>query len=565
MQQQKYQGQITQALVIAALLCAFTLPIALALEHFDYAARDNAHRSIFVTFNLFRAQDIWAGPIIAIAVVAAWIGSRRHTLTLPTGIWFIYALAIAAVGLTAAFRILAHHNFDLSLDEFMPTFQAEIFRSGQLMAPIDATKAALAHSLQPFFAYIDLDRLVWASHYRPVHAALLALFPAGQGTFFLNSFLAGVAVVAIASVARQIFPDRSGAPTMAAILLISSPQFIALGGAGFAFAAHLSFNLVWLALFLRGKWLSHIAAALVGFFAVGLHQVHVHAFFVAPFGVALLAGYFGTRQFAWPYILAYSAAMPIWIMWPEIAIWLQTGDATVLPGSFWEIDYVANYINHSSENIGGIGPELRNALSVVNISRFLVWVSPALPLLGILALLRLRGLGVVPTIALASLVLTVVAVHFLMPNQMQTWGARYYHPVLGCLIVVAMAAIYSLKDSEKVERAISACMILAIFGLVVLIPWRAWQVHVKVGPRTAVQEQLMSSEADVVVLDYRDLWLPADFVRNSPYLRNRPLLLVGTEPDNFQLQFGDVQVLDRIDLIEMGLPVGTFLEPDKGP
>ena len=126
----------------------------------------------------------------------------------------------------------------------------------------------------------------------------------------------------MADIARRVFPDAPGAPALAAILLVVSPQFLATAGSGFSFAAHLAFNLLWLALFLRGTLGGHIAAAAVGFFAVGLHQVHVHPLFVFPFLAAMLLGRFGGFWKLVPYAVSYGLALPIWMMWPEISVWL---------------------------------------------------------------------------------------------------------------------------------------------------------------------------------------------------------------------------------------------------
>ncbi|MCV2866931.1 hypothetical protein [Defluviimonas sp. WL0075] len=514
-----------------------------------------------VTFHLFAAQDVWVGPICAAMILAAVLLSRRWTPDLPHGRNAVFAAAVLAVALTAVFRVLAFQNFDLSVDEFMPIFQADIFRAGKLLASIDDLD--LARRAQPYFTYVDESRLLWASHYRPVHAMLLALFPKPYETLILNSLLDGISVFATASVARQVFPDRRSAPVLAAALLISSAQFFGIGGAGFAFAAHLAFNMVWLSLFLKRRWATHILAAALGFFAVGLHQVHVHILFVAPFGIGMLLGYFGDRRFALPYLVSYCTALPLWVTWPEVSVWLQTGDASALPRSLRDIEYLRNYLSFWDATHAVDAGGFHTQLLLVSIWRFLVWLSPALPPLFLLGMFRLRSLGVVPATALASVLTMVVVTHILMPNQAHTWGARYYHPVLGALVIFGMGALYSLADADGLRRMKSLVVWLIIFGLVVLVPMRGIQIAKKVTPRAAVQDKLMALDADAVVIDPRELWYGADFVRNDPFLRNRPVFLFQNKSPLFGGRFTDIRIMTANDLIALGLPTGTLLEPSR--
>src|SRR5262249_40387665 len=157
--------------------------------------------------------------------------------------------------------------------------------------------------------------------------------------------LAALAVWAISDIAKRLFPDVAEAPLLAALLLLVSPQFLMTAASGFAFTAHLALNLLWLSLFLRGSLRAHCLSALAGFFAIGLHQVHFHVLFAAPFLLALLAGRFGSRAAIVPYMISYSLALALWMAWPEIAVWLQTGDSSVLPRSLAEVDYLKNYLN----------------------------------------------------------------------------------------------------------------------------------------------------------------------------------------------------------------------------
>ena len=468
------------------------------------------------------------------------------------------ALAFLSVIIALCLRLTAHHNYGLSLDEFMPSFQAEIFRGGNLMAPLKDGDFAIRSALQPFFVYVDEKHQLWAQHYRPVHAAIIAIFPRGIDVALAHAVLTGITVFALADIARQLFPQKPGAPALAALLLLASPQVLLTAASGFAYTMHLALNTAWLALFLRGRWITHVVAAIVGFFALGIHQVHVHAIYVFPFGFAMLLGYFGSRLMALPYVFAYAVGIPVWIMWPELATYLQTGDPSVLPKALLEIEYLANYLNYSDQ-IGPIDSQYSWLFLAVNLWRFLLWLSPAVVLLAILAMYSGSRLGVVASVSAIGVLFTVFASQVLLPNQMHTIGSRYYHPVIANVIIVALAAYYAFHDQVRLRRTVA---VLVVLGLVVFLPWRAFQIHEKVGPRAAIQTRLAALDTEnVFFIRSGGAWFMADFIRNDPYLQQSPRYLdLGVDASALQTTGRSITITGA-DLVEMGLPRGTFLEP----
>lgn len=151
-----------RAAIYAALLCFMAVPMALFFLQGGVAASDETANGFFVTMSLFVVQDMWVGPLMGLAILAAWrFGDRFALKEKAPFAGAIPMIALAAVALSITFRFLAHHNYPLSLDEFMPTFQAAIFRGGQLMAPLSDRALALNGSLQPHFTYVDEVRQVW--------------------------------------------------------------------------------------------------------------------------------------------------------------------------------------------------------------------------------------------------------------------------------------------------------------------------------------------------------------------------------------------------------------------
>src|SRR6266446_827590 len=315
-----------------------------------------------VTFLLFFAQDravaVLFLAVLSLSIVFFNFGSHdRGTAVGRASLWArlpISLLCAAAFVLAWAAAIWIHHAFDMSLDEFVTAFQARIFLKGKLLAELSPTQFENSDSLQPFFLYRDAAHHLWASGYRPVFSAFRALFGLFGADRLLNPAFAALSVWAIADISKRSFPDVPEAPVLSALLLLLSPQFLLTAASGFSFSAHLALNLLWLALFLRGSLPAHWLAAGVGFLATGLHQVTFHPLFAAPFLLALLLGRFGRRTALIPYIVAYSVALPLWILWPEISVWLQTGDAGVLPHRLADVAYFQSYTGYMTANAEGI-------------------------------------------------------------------------------------------------------------------------------------------------------------------------------------------------------------------
>lgn len=541
---------------IFLLMCSVVL--SLVFLRSGFASNGSDMIGYFVTLNLFVAQDTWAGPAIAVALGISWFwAARAPAFKLKASGSAIIGIALAAAASSVLLRFVAFENYGMSLDEYLPTFQAEIFRGGNLMASMSDANFAILDNLQPFFIYSDEAHQLWAAHYRPVHAAIISLFPRGVDVALAHAFLTGITVLAMADIARRLFPDRPGAPLLAILLLVSSPQVLLTSASGFAFTTHLAFNSVWLALFLRGTWRAHIAAAIVGFFALGIHQVHVHAIYVFPFGIAMLAGYFGSRWKSIPYVVAYAIGVPVWIMWPEIATFIQTGDLDALPRALLEVEYLANYLNYSDE-AGVLDRQFSFLFLAVNLWRFLLWLSPALVLLLVLSVYLARRLGSVAVICAIGFFFTVAVSHLMLSNQMHTIGSRYYHAAFANVVVVALAAYYAYFDSRQLRSCVAA---LIIVGLVVFLPWRAYQMHEKIAPRAAIQAQLAALDADRIVVRPGGTWFIADFVRNDPYMEKGPVYFLQRVEGPVPEFPGKTVTVTGADLIEMGLPRGTYLEP----
>lgn len=512
---------------------------------------------IFLTLALALICWMVAGrPIWDPSVIAA----RRATPLL---------LATAAFAAALAAKVIAHHNFNLAGDEFIPVFQARIFLEGQILAPISAADLPFAQALQPVFVFVDTVHGLWGSHYGPVYAAMLAGAELLGSASVLNPALAALAALATYRVIRRLRPDHPIAALIGAGALAASPQFIAMSGSGFSFPAHLALNMCWLACFLCGRARGHLAAMAIGVLALGLHQVHVHSMFVAPFGLALLLGAFPGRGWALVYGVVYGTAMVMWMMWPELAVALQSGDWSALPRDPWQYRYLQGWSP-------GIGPAPVTApplphgpVFAVAMARFALWLSPALLILFCMGAVSWRRLGTAEKLCVVSVALSVAFRWLFMPDQMHGWGYRYLHPWLGAMAVVAAAACAAPPGAVDPRRLMRFGMLLIAVSAVLLVPWRLAQVEAKMAPRARAQLWLQSLDADTVAIDTEALWFGRDLVRNDPFLRNRPRLLMLDRQTAQVLKapIAEGRIATGVEdgLRALGVSSGTRLEPKMGP
>lgn len=566
---------------ITLLSAVLGIGFALLLMLSGLVRPDNPDFDVIVTLMLFVAQDLPGGMTFGVLLLGAVLIARKTRLSDYCDIGRTSAQRIVAIlalsGGVAAWLCarFVFEGYGLSLDEYLPQFQAEILRHGQLLAPLTPGEMAYHSFLQPFFTYTDEARSLWASQYRPGHAILLALMPSLDGINLLNPLLTALSVWAIANIAQRLWPERPEMPVLGAVLLLVSPQVLVTAGTGFSYPAHLAFNLIWLTLFLKGAYenrmMAHLAAALVGAYAIGLHQVHVHPLFAFPFLMLLLLGTIGRRVHLLPYILLYFIFLPIWVLWPELSVWATTGDLSALPRHLVDVNYLADFLRYTGTVSTREAP-LRSLFLMANILRYLLWLSPTVILFTIVTLRARRRMGAVVWAALASIVLTITANHILMANQMLTWGARYYHPIIGNMIILALSGYAKLRDTKDdpfARRLIETGVLIILASAVVLLPQRMLQVYAKVAPRASVQRAIKNIDADVVIMQGLPIWFLPDFARNSPFLTSRPLILALPadvplpQPEALPgaLKGARIHVLTMQDLTTFGLPRGTLYEP----
>jgi len=491
-------------------------------------------------------------------VTAAWFARNQSVYFLEIGLGrlnavrFAWVIAIVVGCAILMMRHLAYLDFALSADEFMAESDARIFASGRFLAWVAPEWRDYVSALQPIFRLSVPENVFSISSYLPVNAALRAIFVVVGAPGLQGAVLAGASVVALCGVARRIWPDRPDAAAVAVIILVSSSQFLITAATPYAMTAHLAFNLVWLWLFLRDTPGSHLVAAAAAFAGCGLHQVAFHPLFAAPFVLFL----FWDRRWklAAFYSLVYAVSVCFWISYWSIL--LRMAEAPVQQAAEVGIAY---FIQRTSALVS-LSP-LGLWLMVLNLFRFLSWQNLLLfPLVG-LGFLASKSRNRTITCLTLGMIATLGLVLVIMPYQGLGWGYRYLHGFLGGLALIAAQGWINVSERDAGTQGNPSLLLLSSFAIsiLVLLPWRVYQVHAFVSPYAAAVEAIERSNADVVVIDFLDIWLGPDLIRNDPFLRNSPKVLSLYHLQESQLRDlctnNDVAIFNSEDAPRFGLRI----------
>ena len=467
-----------------------------------------------LTFQLLMQQDIWLAPLF---VAFCFLRFRPAESSPPkaianeTRLVMLCLMALLLVCWTGHY--LAFANYEISRDEQLVAFDAEIFRRGALVWPIAPDWQHLANALNRKFMLPIGAAEAWVSGYLPVNAALHALV----GSIVDDDLTAPILVAAggffLWRITGRVWPDSRTARLATLAFYLGSSQIVITGMTKFAMSGHLAFNLAWLWLFLRDTPRSHAAAMAVGFLSTGLHQPLFHPLFVLPF-LALLMSQRRWRLLA-VYSGAYAAISLFWLAWP---LWIATfGTGPLVPIKTTEIGFVDRLLAVLK------APDLQSLwLMSANLLRFVTWQHPLLvpmALFGTVAAWRAEPLARALAV---GFILPIVVMWILLPWQGGGWGYRYVHPVMGNAVLLGGYGVDMLQRrvGAALERPLVWTSAAAIF---LLVPLHGLLVNRLAAPRAAKERIYAALDRDLLISDER---VSDDFIHNRPDLSNRPIRLL---------------------------------------
>jgi hypothetical protein len=493
---------LTLAFILVALACAAALSAPLLLPRLFFVRQDG-----FVIAGL-------VGLLFGAGASQPYRWDRRLTAVTLDYRRVVLGAAAAALLLWAGTYVL-FDNYPLTRDEHMVVFDAAVFRSGRLAAPLPPEWRAYAVALTPDFLLRLSGNAAWVSSYMPVNAMMRTLFGTIADPALMNPLLAAGGAVATFDCARRLFPKSPGAQAVALLMVATSAQVLVTAMTPYAMTGHLALNMVWLSLYLRGTRASHAGAIAIGFLAIGLHQVIFHPLFALPFIDHLRRQ--GQWRIAAAYCASYAAFGLFWISYPHLvalSAGVQSATGTSAGGTAFIAERVLPLLlNRNHQTV---------QLMIANIVRFVTWENLALlPLMALsLGAIR-RNEGIARPLAY-GIVLTILAMAFLLPFQGHGWGYRYLHGLIGNCALLAAWGWRDHSSREEVRAFVRTASLATVFGS---LPFLVWQSVAFARPYARTDQMIARIDADMVVInaDYSDFRI--DQVRNLPDLTNRPIRL----------------------------------------
>lgn len=405
-------------------------------------------------------------------------------------------------------------NYPVSRDEHMVLFDMGILREGKLAAPVSPEWRPYILALTPDFILRQPGDQAWVSGYLPMNALIRMAFSSLLDPALMNPLLAGIGAIALYDIVKRLFPRRASAPAVALLLYLTSAQMLAAAMTTYAMTAHLVFNLIWLALFLRNTRSSHACAIGIGFLAMGLHQVIFHPLFALPF-LDVLRRRGEWRIFA-AYIAGYAVFGLFWINYPSIIASFENLTAAASPGA------PAGGSNFFTDRVLPLllAPQPTLPLMNLNLMRFVTWENLALVPLALIGLSAVRRDEGIARPLCYGLVLTILAMALLLPLQGHGWGYRYLHGVIGNAILLAVYGWHNAADRDHARAFLTAGTLATVC---ISIPFLMWKAHGFVRPYAELDRKISAIPADFAVLDSQWPSYAVDLVRNDPFLRSRPI------------------------------------------
>jgi len=436
-------------------------------------------------------------------------------------------IAVAALAVAVfAFIVWGSHaiylDYPLSMDEFFADYQAQVYASGRLAVPVPGEFAPYRLGFfHVFMRFLD-GGAVWIGPYLPAHSILRAPFSLLGAPEILNALAVAGSVALAAFIARRLFPGDLWAPVAAALLTAGSAQIVITGMSPFAQTLHLFLNLAWLALFMSDRRWAFILLPWIGALAMGLHRVHYHLLFAVPFFAYMAL----QRRWKW---LLYTC--PIYtVAFIGFSNWFRIADMLLADrGSVDVVNFATSHFR-AAANIAEVTSSViyNSAAAALNLFRLAAWQHLLLLPLAAVAVFHWRRLPTIVKLLAIGCAITLVARFAITPNGGHQWGYRYFHNMLGNLVLLSVAGLIFLRDElpaggrPRLARMLAWSSALSLF---VLLPIRAVQVNDFVRPFARASAYLESLPQDVVFIDTAGIWIGSDLVRNDPWLRNRPLLV----------------------------------------
>jgi hypothetical protein len=498
------------------LLCAICLAYFYLLDHVLFSS---AHFSpIFrLLLTVYDSRTSWLA--LAICLLAALWNRPAPILRL---VEFFgehpYPIALASVALTALGAVVVYHDYPFSMDEYAAVFQSKIFASGQLFVqlPRDMVDWLVVRGFNGSFLIASPETGRAIEHYWPGFALLLAPFEFFKVPWLCNAALAGLAIYLIYWITKEITGDRRAAG-WALLFTVASGAFVAEALSYYSMQAHLTANLLFVALLLKPSGYRALSAGIVGSLALILHNPFPHTLFAVPWIVAMATDR-DQRPYLLPLMLGYLPGVVVGLGW------------LIFRSDIASAAHATSLVSEITYGVFAWPDSTLVNMRAAAVAKMWLWAVPCLFVFALLGRLRHRGNRHVRLLA-QSAILTFFAYLFVRFDQGHGWGYRYFHSAWGAIPILAGCAMADRSDAQ--DRLVSFAGAAAILNMLIVMPFQMHQISEVISQHLAQLPAPKRPGNNVYFIHPRGGFYVADMVQIDPLLRERDLLLVshGAELD----------------------------------
>jgi hypothetical protein len=506
---------------LGVLLSCSCLAYFYLLDHFVFSGSSFSpiFRLLLTTYDF---KTAWVAAAIVI-LAAAW----RHPAPILVAVDFLAArpclAAITTVLVASVGAVVVYRSYPFSMDEYAAVFQAKVFASRHLFAqfPANSVEWLVVRGFNGAFLFASTETGKAIEVYWPGFALLLAAFEFLRVPWLANASLAGLAILLIYWITKEITRDQRAAG-WAVLFTLASGAFLGNAISLYAMQAHLTVNLLFVLLLIKPTKLRAFAAGLVGSLALILHNPVPHVLFAAPW-IVNLAMDRDLRRYVWLVGLGYVPGLVLGQGWLMLRSDIETG----IYGFSALGDMAGAAFTWPNEALLNI-----RAAAVI---KMLVWAMPGLYLFALLGYLRHRDTRCVRLLA-QSAMLTFVGYLFVRFDQGHGWGYRYFHSAWGTIPILAACAMVDKPGHESRLAAFAGAA--ALLSALILVPFQMVQIHEAITQHLAQLPRPIRPGNNIFFIHPRGGFYLADMVQVDPLLRDQDLMLVsrGAELDTQLVQ-----------------------------
>jgi hypothetical protein len=427
-----------------------------------------------------------------------------------------YSIALLSMATIALGAVVVYHDYPFSMDEYAAVFQAKIFASGHLFAqlPRNLIDWLVVRGFNGSFLVASPETGKAIEQYWPGFALLLAPFEFLKAPWLCNASLAGLAIFLIYWITKEITGDRQAAG-WAMLFTVASGVFVADAISYYSMQAHLTADLLFVALLIKPTRYRALGAGLVGSLALILHNPVPHALFAVPWIVAMVVDRH-QRPHVLALMLGYLPGVCVGLGW------------VMFRSDIASADHGVSAMKGVADGIFAWPDATVLNMRAAALAKMWLWAVPGLFVFALLGRLRHRDNRYV-RLLMQSAVLTFMGYLFVRFDQGHGWGYRYFHSAWGAIPILAGCAMTGRSAADR--RLVSFAGAAAILNLVVVVPFQMHEIEEVISQHLAQLPVPKRPGNNVYFIHPRGGFYVADMVQIDPLLRDRDLLLVSRGAD----------------------------------